>query len=274
MHRHITVPSRINIIGEHTDYAGGLSLPFATEKSLTLTIKSQNSGYLGDETVVKLWQAVNGCPAQLTVESDIPIGKGMSSSAALCLAIVIGAKPTLSKLEICKEAQRIEHLVLQTECGLLDQMAIMFARKNHATLIDFSDLTVEKVKIPEQWLFKLVDSKVHRKLSETNYNKIGQYRKTHVLEENLRVRQALSASKKQLGQLLNQSHESLRKLGVSNDQVDHLVKQLQQTKGVLGARMMGGGFGGMILTLVDNETILPEHKVIISSGAPLLEELR
>ena len=100
MHRRIIVPSRVNIIGEHTDYAGGLALPFATEKFLELTIKSRDYGCQGDQTVVKLWQAVSDLPVELTIESNIPIGKGMSSSAALCLAIVIGAKPNLSKLEI------------------------------------------------------------------------------------------------------------------------------------------------------------------------------
>lgn len=273
MHRRIIVPSRVNIIGEHTDYAGGLALPFATEKFLKLTIKSQEYGYQGDETVVKLWQAVSDLPVQLKVESDIPIGKGMSSSAALCLAIVMGAKPNLSKSETCKEAQRIEHLVLQTECGLLDQMAMMFAQKNYASMIDFSNLKIKHVKIPNEWIFKLVDSKVHRKLSDTNYNQISDYSKKHVTEENSRVRRALSSSKHQLGRLLNDSHQSLQKLGVSNVEVDNLVERLQHTEGVLGARMMGGGFGGMILTLVENENILPGHEVVTSSGPPLFEEL-
>ena len=272
MHRQILVPSRVNIIGEHTDYAGGLALPFAANTFLKLTIKSRKFGYQGDETVIRLWQAVNGPPARLIVESEIPIGKGMSSSAALCLAIVIGAQPNMSKLATCQEAQRIEHLVLQTNCGLLDQMAIMFAQKNHASLINFSNLTVETVKLPEEWIFKLVDSNVDRKLSNTSYNEINNYNFEHVKIENLRVRQALSASKNQLGELLNRSHESLRALGVSNEQVDKLVTRLQQTAGVLGARMMGGGFGGMILVLVDDESILPDEPVVISAGAPVFDE--
>lgn len=273
MHRRIVVPSRVNIIGEHTDYAGGLALPFATEKFLELTIKSRDCGCQGDQTVVKLWQAVSDLPVELTIESNIPIGKGMSSSAALCLAIVIGAKPNLSKLETCKEAQRIEHLVLETECGLLDQIAMMFAQKNYFSLIDFSNLKIEHVKIPDEWIFKLVDSKVHRKLSNTNYNQISDYSKKHVTEENSRVRRALSSSKSQLGLLLNESHRSLQKLGVSNVEVDDLVEQLQHTEGVHGARMMGGGFGGMVLTLVENEKILPDYEVVTSSGPPLFEEL-
>ena len=151
-------------------------------------------------------------------------------------------------------------------------MAIMFAQKNHASLINFSNLTVETVKLPEEWIFKLVDSNVDRKLSNTSYNEINNYNFEHVKIENLRVRQALSASKNQLGELLNRSHESLRALGVSNEQVDKLVTRLQQTAGVLGARMMGGGFGGMILVLVDDESILPDEPVVISAGAPVFDE--
>ena len=114
MHRRATVPARVNIIGEHTDYAGGLALPFTAAMNLTLDATSREEGYSGDSTIVKLWQAANGWPANLTVESSIPIGKGMSSSAALCLAVVLCAQGEIDRLEACEEAQRIEHEVLGT----------------------------------------------------------------------------------------------------------------------------------------------------------------
>ena len=101
MHRLVRVPSRVNIIGEHTDYAGGLALPFTIDNYLQLEITPHDSDFIGDETVVRLWQAVGGYPAELVVNSNIPIGKGMSSSAALCVAVVVGMMPDLEKMEIC-----------------------------------------------------------------------------------------------------------------------------------------------------------------------------
>ena len=273
MHRRVTVPARVNIIGEHTDYAQGLALPFAINRYLVLTIKSRKTGYSGDETVIALWQAVGGQPADLTVVSEISQGKGMSSSAALCLAIVLGKHGNIDPFQACKKAQSLEHEILKTPCGLLDQMAIMFAKSQHCSLIDFSTMKVECLDLPNNWIFKLVDSDIDRKLSEMNYNSNNDYVDQHVSSENQRVKQAIGAEPETLGKLLNQSHNSLKQLGVSTPEVDRLVESLQETDGVLGARMMGGGFGGVILVLVQNEDVLPNHPSVASSTAPLLEEL-
>ena len=129
MHRRASLPARINILGEHTDYAGGLALPFAVNLRLTLDAYALEDGYEGDSTVVQLWRSAGGWPARLSVESEIPIGVGMSSSAALCLAVVLVVNGDMDAQEACKEAQRIEHEVLKTPCGLLDQMAMMYAKE-------------------------------------------------------------------------------------------------------------------------------------------------
>ena len=273
MHRRVTVPARVNIIGEHTDYRQGLALPFAIERYLVLTIKSRETGFSGDDTVIALWQAIGGQPADLTVNSEIVQGKGMSSSAALCLAIVLGKYGNMDPLDACKKAQSLEHEVLKTPCGLLDQMAIMYAKRQHCTVIDFSTMAVECLDLPTNWMFKLVDSNIDRKLSEMNYNSDNDFLMQHVVTENRRVKQAIGAKPETLGKLLNQSHNSLKQLGVSTPEVDRLVENLQQTDGVLGARMMGGGFGGMILVLVENEDVLPNYSPVVSSSALLLEEL-
>ena len=272
MHRRATVPARVNIIGEHTDYTGGLSLPFAIDKHLTLDAIEQDDGYSGDAIVVELWKAAGGGPASLEVSSEIPIGQGLSSSAALCLAVVLCARGEIKPLDASKEAQRIEHEVLKTPCGLLDQMAMMYAKQGCATLIDFSNNTVVSIDIPDHWTFKLVDSGIYRDLSSTTYSDDNEYLDIHIEEENTRVRKASTASPQTLGVLLNQSHASLQKLGVSLPEVDAQVDALQATEGVLGARMMGGGFGGMILVLVENSDILPGIEIVESSGPALLEE--
>ena len=273
MHRRVVVPSRVNVIGEHTDYANGLALPFAIDSKLELIIKPLRSGFEGDETVVALWRAAGGYPANLELISEIPIGKGMSSSAALCVAIIVGINPDQEKMTICEKAQRLEHEILETPCGLLDQMAIVFARKSHATMINFDNLTVEYLPLPESWLFKLVDSGIHRKLSQVDYQTNKKYQSLHVDEENKRVIKALNSTAIELGELLNESHASLTKLGVSLPAIDNLVTKLQATDGVLGARMMGGGFGGMIIALVTDDNVLPNAIKVTSSSSFSFEEL-
>ncbi len=272
MKRRAIVPARINIIGEHTDYSGGLALPFAIEQKLVLEADFDTNEYIGDSIVIKLWKAAGGPPASLTINSDIPMGKGMSSSAALCVAIAMCATGQQGSIESCLLAQQIEHEVLGTRCGLLDQMAMVFAKKGYASLIDFSTQSVDYIKMPVSWKFKLIDSGIDRKLRNTNYDSKSGIHGAHVIEENRRVMQAQESSAEQLGELLNHSHESLRQIGVSLPAIDDIVNQLQQTEGVLGARMMGGGFGGMILALVEDEFVLPHIETAKSSDSAIFEE--
>jgi galactokinase len=271
--RRASIPARINIIGEHTDYLGGLALPFASGHRLVLTA-TQAEETSGDQTVVDLWRAAGGWPATLAIESTIPIGAGMSSSAALCLAIVLCAQGSQDALAACKEAQRIEHQVLKTPCGLLDQMAMMMSAKGHAVLIDFSTMDHKPFLIPNDWMFKLVDSGIRRQLSETEFGASSDPHmlSQHVTQENLRVRQALDASSFELGTLLNASHASLQSIGVSTPEIDDLVAHLQSKPGVLGARMMGGGFGGMILVAVKGPEILADIPLLHASKCGFLKE--
>ena len=271
--RRASIPARINIIGEHTDYLGGLALPFASGHRLVLTA-TQAEQTSGDQTVVDLWRAAGGWPATLAIESTIPIGAGMSSSAALCLAVVLCAQGSQDALAACKEAQRIEHQVLKTPCGLLDQMAMMMSAKGHAVLIDFSTMDHKPFLIPNDWMFKLVDSGIRRQLSETEFGASSDPHmlSQHVTQENLRVRQALDASSFELGTLLNASHASLQSIGVSTPEMDDIVAHLQSTPGVLGARMMGGGFGGMILVAVKGPEVLSDIPLLHASKCGFLEE--
>ena len=274
MHRIASIPARINIIGEHTDYAGGLSFAFAAPQRLTLKATAIPEGFEGESTIVSLWKEAKGWPAQLTVTSEIPIGAGMSSSAALCLAIVLCVDKDIEAFQACREAQRIEHAILKTECGLLDQMAMMFSKPNHGTFIDFSTNGTIQHHIPDSHVFKLIDSGIHRTLGDIDYQKSvdQQTKNRHVKEENQRVKDAIRASPEQLGLLLNASHQSLRTIGVSLEEIDQQVMTLQNTDGVWGARMMGGGFGGMILVLVEHEQILPQALRVHPSEAGFVQE--
>ncbi len=269
------VPARINILGEHTDRYGGLSLPFACQYQLVLTATRRNEGFSGESGVVQLWKCAGGWPADLVVESDIPIGAGMSSSAALCVAIVMCAQGKQELMQVCLEAQRIEHEVIGTQCGLLDQIAITHSSKGKAIRIDFGKNELQTITLPENWHFKLVDSRVRRKLSDSNYAQedvASVSFSSHVLDENNRVEEALNCDAIRLGEMINESHFSMRdRIKVSTPEIDQRVNELQNTEGVLGARIMGGGFGGMILTLVEHPSILDEDLIIASDSASLEE---
>ncbi len=270
-----SVPARINIIGEHTDHFGGLSLTFSSQHRLLLTASRREKGSKGDQAVINLWEAAGGWSADLDVNSNIPIGAGLSSSAALCVAIVMCSQNKTDPMEISLEAQRIENQVLCSNCGLMDPISITHSKEGLATLLDFSKMSIEPFRMPEDWRFKLVDTGIRRNLSETNYNSSEikiETRRKHAEEESARVRMALSSDARALGSILNESHTSISdNIRASTPEIDCMVKEIQDTTGVLGARLMGGGFGGMILALVEEEDAI-SGDLLASSGPAILQE--
>ena len=141
--------------------------------------------------------------------------------------------------------------------------------------LDFSKMSVEAFRMPDDWRFKLVDTGIRRSLSDTNYSDpvtTIAARRQHAKEESDRVRAALSSDSRELGAILNESHQSIsQNICASTPEIDTLVKELQSTSGVLGARLMGGGFGGMILALVEAEDALP-GKLLIPSGPAFIQK--
>jgi galactokinase len=310
-------PGRVNLIGEHTDYSGGLVLPAAIQLGVTLEVRSatrdislSSEGYGwtgsfpadGGSQGVTGWgrypQAVAtelaalGRPAvgiDGTVSSSLPAGAGLSSSAALEVAVALAlcaiAEFELEPMELALACQRAELRAVGVPCGILDQAACVLGRDGAAVLLDCSTLEHRLVPVPEPAALLIVDSGVERRLEDTAYGErraeleralrlVGAQRSTevglddlaevddvsarrlrHVVTENDRVRRfaaALEAGRPDAaGQLLRESHASLRDdYEVSIRELDLLVA-LADTEGAYGARLLGGGFGGSVLVLVD-----------------------
>lgn len=325
----IIAPGRINLIGEHTDYNNGFVLPAAIDKAMYFAMAKSgdltctfHASDIGESLEIDLSQPIVksekgwanyllGVLAELqkrgiTVQgvncvfsSDIPIGAGMSSSAALESGFVFGLNELfglgLDKMEMAKIGQRAEIDFVGLDCGIMDQFASLHGKANHFIKLDCQ--TMEYQYFPykrDDVAIVLCDTKVSHNLASSEYNirhqqckevvafyqqfypeiktlrdisfddfkqhekkldPILRNRANHVLEDNLRVYAVAEMlfidNLEVAGGLLNKAHESLSEdYEVSCEELDFLVKTASKTKGVLGSRMMGGGFGGCTINLV------------------------
>jgi len=311
----VHAPGRVNLIGDHTDYAGGLALPCAIDLGITLHAERGGTEILltsdafGGNVVINLtdvaeiqtfepfWgryvaavaqecAATNGFRGLVT--STLPAGAGLSSSAALEIALAVAMQFNGSPLELALMGQRSEHRAVGVPCGLLDQLSIVFGKQDHAMVIDFSDNAIDHVAFPEDLdivimhsgqVRELVDSEYaeRRSMCEQAAQRIGplanaslteiatldgdlKRRARHVVSECERVRQAAVALRENdpatFGQLMLQSHASLRDdFDVSTSVLDELVDRLNKTPGVFGARLTGAGFGGCVVALCERDAI-------------------
>jgi galactokinase len=218
-----------------------------------------------------------------------------------------GAPEALDRLELARLCARVENRWVGAQTGLLDQIASLYGEREHALYIDFRALSVTPVALElGEWRFAVLDSGERHTLASSGYNErraecawacellgiaslreaeagavdelpepLGR-RARHVLSENRRVREAVAAiaagELEALGELLNGSHASLRDdYQVSTPAVEAAVERLREA-GAVGARMVGGGFGGIVLGLFAHGPPLPEgaHEVRPSAGAHLL----
>jgi len=314
---HISVPGRVNLIGDHTDYTGGLVMPMTldmyTTVSGTRAIEPRWLLTSHDERepvsislpvnnpahVEPLWgRYVAGVLSELNklgidipgftgeINTTLPIGSGLSSSAALEVAIARVAldiaNRQMSDTDIALLCQRAEHIASGVPCGIMDQLCVAIGKPNTATLIDCHSLDVQHVAIPDE--IEVVTRFVsHRTLVGSEYSErvedcrqveaiIGPLRLAtindlqkitdqrllqrarHVITENQRVRDfAAALSQKDFasaGGLMLASHHSLANdYETSNGQVERAVQDMMREPGFLGARMTGGGFGGCIVGL-------------------------
>jgi galactokinase len=271
-------PGRVNLIGEYTDLVGGRVLPVALDLGTTLACELGDAVELesadsrpGWERYVdavvheldRLGRPAVGLHGRLT--STLPIGAGLSSSAALevvvGIALCVVAEFTVEPLELAQALRRAEHAAVGVPSGIMDQAASLLGRAGKALLLDTASLAYEYVPIPPELGLVVVDSGVPRTLAGSGYAErkreleAGEPRRLrHVRTENERVLAVADAlrhdDRDALGRLFREGHESLRTdLQVTTPQLDLLV-ELAYENGAVAARMTGGGFGGAIVALV------------------------
>ena len=339
--RIFTSPGRVNLIGEHTDYNGGFVFPAALTLSTTIIARPRKDNkirliandleFMVEAELEDLSQYKNlrwgnyqlgvadelkkagfniiGC--DLMYDDKVPLGSGLSSSAAIEVATAIalvslgdeayGKTKEIDMVQMALISQKAEHNYVGVMCGIMDQFASAMGKKDHAIFLDCKDLSFELVPIKlDGYSLVIGNTNKKRSLGEGKYNErraqceeglgvlnkefpeaeflrdisVSDYeehkslladdiirkRIEHVIYENQRVIDSVKALKegnlKLFGELMNQSHNSLRDLyEVTGIELDALVDEARKIEGVLGARMTGAGFGGSTVNLVANKAI-------------------
>lgn len=325
-------PGRVNLIGDHTDTTGGLVLPMAIDLATTVRGRSGGdevrlrSADEPTEAVVALdvedptsvepaWgRYVAGVVAELrpttgfngTVTTTLPVGAGLSSSAALEVSVALALGFEGTALELAQLTQRAEQRASGVPCGIMDQLASASGLADHALLIDCHALTVAPTRLPPGAEIRVIHSGEQRTLAGSAYAErraaveaaeavVGPLRllasadavadlgdavllrrARHVVTENARVRQFAAALAKgnlpAAGALMVASHRSLRDdFEVSTPGLDRLVERLGATTGVHGARLTGAGFGGCVVALTDPGALDEGWLVEAAAGAHRLE---
>lgn len=368
-------PGRVNLIGEHTDYNEGFVLPLAVDRVVAFAgrVRSDGRVRLWSRQFQELAEIeLEGLPATFAAQAarlpawaryvlavlselkaaglalqgfnavlhgDVPLGGGMSSSAALEVAtswaaslfsggrFAIGqgaaTSTTLAPLEVARLCQRAEHLASGVRCGILDQAASCLGRPGHALLLDCRSLDFRYLPFESEEVALLVaDTHVRRELAASAYNERRQQceeavrllaallqaeaepesgeraarpqitalrdvtpelfaryasrlpevlrrRAGYVVAENARVLAVAHLLERgeveAAGPYLWQTHAGLRdEYEVSCLELDVLVEIARRVEGVLGARMMGGGFGGCTINLVRNTAVEQLTAAILS----------
>ncbi|PWJ57218.1 galactokinase [Dyadobacter jejuensis] len=321
-------PGRINLIGEHTDYNHGFVLPASVDKAVYFVIAPReddqvllhavdlNEDYqfsLNDlskpsqtwavyqlsiiEQIHKKGLKIKGF--QAAFGGDVPLGAGLSSSAALecCLLFALNEvfELGLDRFEIVKMAQKAENEYVGVQCGIMDQFASTFGQEASVIRLDCRSLDYAYFPFPmEEYRLVLCDTQVKHSLADSAYNtrrqeceqgvatlrefdpniaslrdvspelvaqhrdKLGEavyMRCKYITEEIKRVEEGcqdlVDGDLKSFGRKMYETHQGLQhEYLVSCPELDFLVDQTLSMPEVLGARMMGGGFGGCTINLV------------------------
>jgi galactokinase len=303
-------PGRVNLIGDHTDYTGGLVLPMAIDR-WTIVVGDRGGNHVQlrsaqeptlatvplrvahPQRVEPAWaRFVAGIVAEMapahgfagTVDTDVPVGAGLSSSAALEVATALALGFEGTALQLAQLCQRAEVRASGVPTGIMDQLCSAAGVEGHALLIDCHSLDITPVALPSA-----ADAEIvvvyghHRTLVGSEYatrvaecaaaeaiigplrlaattdlaqikDKVVRARARHVINENRRVTEFAAAMRagdlNTAGALMVESHVSLRDdYATSTDLMDGVVARLCALDGVHGARMTGGGFGGCVVAL-------------------------
>lgn len=327
----VFAPGRVNLIGDHTDYSGGLVMPMAID--LGTTIEGERRGdvvrlssdhaaadaevplFIDDPSeiqppwarypagVVSVIHPSVGFEGSVT--TTLPVGAGLSSSAALEVSVALALGFDGTPLELALACQEAEQRASGVPCGVMDQLASTAGQADHALLIDCTSLEVTPVPLPPDIEIVVVQSGEKRALAQSAYAErrasceaaaalVGPLREVtadqvaeiddvtlrararHVVSENDRVRrfaEGLNAGRlEECGRLMVESHESLaRDFEVSTNRLDLLVESLSATSGVFGARLTGAGFGGCVVALTQVGAISEGWHVRAVDGARVLE---
>lgn len=328
-------PGRVNLLGGHTDYNDGFVLPTTIDRSVHVALRERDDDTVllhsvnfdeeveyslgGAETAeLPSWaRYVVGIAAELkrrgaalqgfeaVLSGNVPLGAGLSSSAALEVAVAAGLKELFSieidSVETATLCQHVEQEYIGVDCGIMDQFSSRIGQAGHALFLDCRSLDYQHLPLPmDEVCLVVADSGVRRKLASSKYNerrkeceeaaRIFQHhvnseirslrdvsaemleegvpqlsqtlfrRARHVVTENQRVEQGadlLAQGKLEaFGTLMSASHASLKSdYEVSCAELDCLAETATNTKGALGARMTGAGFGGCTVTLVRREAL-------------------
>ena len=308
-----SAPGRVNLLGEHTDYNDGYVLPIAIPQRTTVSLRPSRGGEFvvhaadlasegrfrrdeapGDHFAQYVYGCIRGVEAlgaqvpvlDIHVHSDVPMGVGLSSSAALEVATLRALRELLGldidDVRIAQLAQRAEIDYAGVNCGIMDQMASSLADERSMLFLDTRTLERRLVAMPASTELLVLDSGLSRSLAASGYNErraqceqaaqaLGvaalrdvadasaldalpeplRRRARHVVSENARVLQAAAGvDAATFGGLMNDSHASLRDdYEVSVPALDRLVALLQAEPDVHGARLTGAGFGGACVAL-------------------------
>jgi len=327
-------PGRINIIGEHTDYNEGFVLPAAIDKAAYLAIALRDddeihlvAADLNEKFSISLnelkpvsdisWpNYILGSVAQFikkgialkgfsaVLMSDVPIGAGLSSSAAVECATTFALNElmhaNLEKLEMVKMSQIAEHEYAGVMCGIMDQFASMMGKEGYVMKLDCRSLQYDYVPFKLEGIkILLLDTNVKHSLASSEYNtrrtecsqavtwikehepqvkslrdvteemldkyvlikdKLVDMRSRFIVQEINRLQRAcedlLKGDIQALGIKMFATHDGLSKMyEVSCDELDYLVEFVRNNDAVVGARMMGGGFGGCTINLIKEEAV-------------------
>ena len=322
-------PGRVNLIGEHTDYNGGFVFPCALNYGTYLLIRKTKSNTLKFSTInfnddseaeikglflntTKRWinyplgvinefikRGIKLSGLEFLYYGDVPNGAGLSSSASIEMVTAVALNELFNAafdtLDLVKMSQKAENEFVGMNCGIMDQFAVGFGKKDHAIFLNCDKLFFENVPIDLNDCSLIItntnkrrgltDSKYNerrsecdkavellqiykpiRNLSELNTgeinilekyikNQVIRKRAKHVISENGRVVEAVRVLKDKnivrFGQLMNQSHDSLKDdYEVTGIELDTLVYEGRKLPGVIGTRMTGAGFGGCTISIV------------------------